>query len=224
MSVTFLVILMMALFGVFIVLPIYLIDGLGFEAIAIGALMLPGGLLMGLLGPFVGRLYDRFGPRPLVIPGAAVTSLALWGMASFGPDTNLLVHLRDLHRDVPRAGVPVHAAVHLGDRRASSPPLLARKRDHRDRAAGGGSRRNRHLRRLPSDRHLPRPGRPTRSSRRQIRSSPEHTSRSWWAAFISLAGVVAAFFVRKPDHPEVSDEELAAAVEESEGQSSLAGF
>jgi len=76
LSVTMLVILMLALFGVFIVLPIYLVQGLGFEPIAIGALMVPGGLIMGLLGPFVGRLYDRVGSRVLVVPGAAVTSLA----------------------------------------------------------------------------------------------------------------------------------------------------
>jgi DHA2 family lincomycin resistance protein-like MFS transporter len=29
--------------------------------------MLPGGLIMGLLSPFVGRLYDRHGARVLVI-------------------------------------------------------------------------------------------------------------------------------------------------------------
>ena len=180
-SVTFLVILMMALFGVFIVLPIYLIDGLGFEAIAIGALMLPGGLLMGLLGPFVGRLYDRFGPRPLVIPGAAVTSLALWGMASFGPDTNFWFIFATYTVMCLGLGFLFTPALHLGDRRPSSPPLLARKRDHRDRAAGGGSRRNRDLRRASWRSVRQRRGRPTRSSRREIRSSPEHTSPSWWA-------------------------------------------
>ena len=42
---------------------------------------------MGLLAPVVGRLYDRFGPRPLVTPGAAVVTLVMWGMTFFGTDT-----------------------------------------------------------------------------------------------------------------------------------------
>ena len=32
-------------------------------------MLLPGGLAMGLLAPVVGRLFDRYGPRPLVAPG-----------------------------------------------------------------------------------------------------------------------------------------------------------
>lgn len=35
----------------------------------IGLLLLPGGALMAILSPIVGRLFDRVGPRPLVIPG-----------------------------------------------------------------------------------------------------------------------------------------------------------
>jgi DHA2 family lincomycin resistance protein-like MFS transporter len=35
---------------------------------------------MGLAAPFVGRLYDRFGPRVLVVPGSILVSLALWSL------------------------------------------------------------------------------------------------------------------------------------------------
>lgn len=73
---------MMALFGTLILLPIYLQDVLGLSTLRTGLLLLPGGLTMGLLAPFVGRLFDRVGPRPLVAPGAAVASTALWVMAT----------------------------------------------------------------------------------------------------------------------------------------------
>jgi DHA2 family lincomycin resistance protein-like MFS transporter len=36
---------------------------------------------MGLLAPIVGRLYDRLGPKPLVLPGSAIVSLVLWGLS-----------------------------------------------------------------------------------------------------------------------------------------------
>ncbi len=72
---------MLMLFGFVITMPIYLQYGLGQPTEVIGLIMLPGGLLMGLLGPSVGRLYDRFGPRPLVIPGALAVSVAVWAFA-----------------------------------------------------------------------------------------------------------------------------------------------
>jgi DHA2 family lincomycin resistance protein-like MFS transporter len=72
---------MVPLFGAFIVLPQFARYTLGLEPLWVGALLLPGGLLMGLAGPTVGRLYDRFGPRPLVIPGSIALSVSLWTMA-----------------------------------------------------------------------------------------------------------------------------------------------
>jgi DHA2 family lincomycin resistance protein-like MFS transporter len=44
---------------------------------------------MGALAPFVGRLYDRFGPRPLVLPGAVVVSLVLWALTMVSPSTSV---------------------------------------------------------------------------------------------------------------------------------------
>ncbi|WP_082533678.1 MDR family MFS transporter [Marmoricola sp. Leaf446] len=78
---------MMALFGTLILLPIYLQSVLGLSTLETGLVLLPGGLVMGLLAPVVGRLFDRVGPRPLIAPGAAVTSAALWLMTSFDQTT-----------------------------------------------------------------------------------------------------------------------------------------
>ena len=79
----------MALFGVIILLPVYMQNVLGHDTLATGLAMLPGGLVMGLLAPIVGRLYDRFGPRPLVTPGAAVVTLVMWSMTTFDTETTI---------------------------------------------------------------------------------------------------------------------------------------
>ena len=71
---------MVALFGTIILLPIYMQDVLGLEALQTGLVLLPGGLLMGLLAPFVGRIYDKRGPTVLLVPGSIIVSAALWGM------------------------------------------------------------------------------------------------------------------------------------------------
>jgi DHA2 family lincomycin resistance protein-like MFS transporter len=81
LSIVLLATAMLALFGTVIVLPQFARYALGLDTIWVGALLLPGGLVMGLLGPTVGRLFDRFGPRPLIIPGAIVVSIAIWTLA-----------------------------------------------------------------------------------------------------------------------------------------------
>lgn len=61
---------MAGLFGTIIALPLILQQVMHAEPLYVGLLLLPGALLTGLLGPVVGRLYDRVGPRWLVVPGS----------------------------------------------------------------------------------------------------------------------------------------------------------
>lgn len=75
------------LLGTVVVIPIVAQTGLGLSVLATGMLMLPGGVVQGVLSPFVGRLYDRFGPRPLVIPGAILLSAAQWWLSTLHADT-----------------------------------------------------------------------------------------------------------------------------------------
>ncbi|MFV0635001.1 MDR family MFS transporter [Demequina sp.] len=72
------VVCMMGLFGGIILLPLFTQDVLGLSVLASGLMLLPGGLTMGLLATPVGRAYDRVGPRPLLIPGTALVSGAMW--------------------------------------------------------------------------------------------------------------------------------------------------
>ncbi len=77
----------MAFLGTMILLPLYLQDLRGLSAMQTGALVMPGGIAMGLLGPRVGHLYDRFGSRPLVIPGSIVMVAALAALSRVGLET-----------------------------------------------------------------------------------------------------------------------------------------
>ncbi len=77
-SIVMMAVSMMTLFGAVILLPIYTQNVLGLDALSTGLLLLPGGLVMGLLAPIVGRLYDKVGPRILLVPGVVVVNAALW--------------------------------------------------------------------------------------------------------------------------------------------------
>ncbi|GAA1937344.1 MDR family MFS transporter [Microbacterium aoyamense] len=76
-----------ALFGSLILLPIYLQQVLGLGTLTVGLMLLPGGILMGVMAPIVGNLFDRFGPTPLVIPGLVIAAGSLWGMTTFDEGT-----------------------------------------------------------------------------------------------------------------------------------------
>ncbi|MBH0009588.1 DHA2 family efflux MFS transporter permease subunit [Salinibacterium sp. SWN1162] len=87
-SIGLMMVMMAALFGTIILLPMFTQDVLGLEPIQSGLLVLPGSLMMGLLGPVVGRLYDKVGPRPLMIPGAIVVSAALWSFTMLSENSS----------------------------------------------------------------------------------------------------------------------------------------
>jgi len=77
-SVLLLVVAMIALFGAVILLPLYLQEIRGLKSLETGLALLPGGLAMGLLGPVIGRLFDKVGPLPLTVTGSVMMVLSLW--------------------------------------------------------------------------------------------------------------------------------------------------
>lgn len=80
----------MCLLGVAsILLPLYLQTVLGTSTFVSGLAVLPGGLILGLLGRPVGALFDRIGARPLVIPGALTAAVSLWLFTTLGPHSLL---------------------------------------------------------------------------------------------------------------------------------------
>jgi DHA2 family lincomycin resistance protein-like MFS transporter len=86
-SLTLLCITMVALFGMIILLPIYLQTIRGLDSLQTGLLLLPGGLLMGLLGPVVGRLFDRYGPRALATFGSVLLVVTMWRFSTLDAGT-----------------------------------------------------------------------------------------------------------------------------------------
>ncbi|HDF3571932.1 TPA: DHA2 family efflux MFS transporter permease subunit [Staphylococcus aureus] len=80
-------VVMLSLYGGIILLPIYLQNLRGFSALDSGLLLLPGSLIMGLLGPFAGKLLDTIGLKPLAIFGIAVMTYATWELTKLNMDT-----------------------------------------------------------------------------------------------------------------------------------------
>ncbi|KAA1042378.1 DHA2 family efflux MFS transporter permease subunit [Macrococcus equipercicus] len=82
------IIVTMSLFGGMILLPIYLQSIRGFSPLDSGLLLLPGSLLMGIMGPIAGRLFDKYGIKPLAIFGLAIMTYATWELTRINLDTS----------------------------------------------------------------------------------------------------------------------------------------
>ncbi len=67
-----LLILFGAMLGVMNTLPLYLQGSLLATALVAGLALMPGGLVEAVVSPLAGRLFDRVGPRPLIIPGLVI--------------------------------------------------------------------------------------------------------------------------------------------------------
>jgi len=78
---------MVALLGTSILIPIYTQSVLGLNTLQTGMMLLPGGLIMGVLGPVVGRLYDKVGPRPLLVPGVVAVTAVMWALTTVSQHT-----------------------------------------------------------------------------------------------------------------------------------------
>lgn len=88
-SVLMIMIAMGTLLGTVVILPIILQTGSGLATMSIGLMLLPGGVAQVLVSPVFGRIYDRFGPRPVLIPGAAMLALGQWLYVGVDSDTEL---------------------------------------------------------------------------------------------------------------------------------------
>lgn len=72
------VIVTMAMYAGMILLPIYLQQIRGFTPVESGLLMLPGAILMGIMSPITGAIFDRVGAKWLAVIGLAITVITTW--------------------------------------------------------------------------------------------------------------------------------------------------
>jgi len=81
------IIVTMALYGGMILLPLYLQNIRGYTPLQSGLLLLPGSLIMGAMGPFTGKLFDKVGIKPLAIFGLAIMTIATYQLSNLSMDT-----------------------------------------------------------------------------------------------------------------------------------------
>lgn len=73
-----------------ILMPIYLQSLMGYSATISGLVLMPGAILMGIMGPIAGRLFDKHGPRVLSIVGMTLLVISTFAFATLNDSTDVV--------------------------------------------------------------------------------------------------------------------------------------
>ena len=65
-----------AMFSGMILTPVYVQNVRGISPFDAGLMMLPGAIIMGIMSPITGKLFDKFGPRILAFVGLSITAFS----------------------------------------------------------------------------------------------------------------------------------------------------
>lgn len=80
---------MVIVMSTMIVLPMFLQTGAGLSVFVAGLMLLPGSVLNGTLQMVSGRLFDKYGPKWVVIPGLVIVMLVLWFFKTLTPASSI---------------------------------------------------------------------------------------------------------------------------------------
>lgn len=88
MTTIILVLSTIVMYADIILLPIYLQETMGYTVLQTGLLLLPGALISALMSPIAGRLFDKFGTKPLALAGSVFTIIAIGGVTNLSETTS----------------------------------------------------------------------------------------------------------------------------------------
>ncbi len=80
----------LSLFGTIFLLPLFMQELLGYDALQSGIAMLPRSLVMMVGMPIAGRLYNHLGPRPMIGCGLALSAMSSFLMARYTDQTSYM--------------------------------------------------------------------------------------------------------------------------------------
>ncbi|GEL09231.1 MDR family MFS transporter [Salisediminibacterium halotolerans] len=81
------VVVFMSMIGAATILPIYMQDMQGFTAFESGLMLMPGAIVMGVMNPITGRIFDKIGARWLAISGMTVLTVSNFLFTNLSEDT-----------------------------------------------------------------------------------------------------------------------------------------
>ncbi|TCP29216.1 EmrB/QacA subfamily drug resistance transporter [Scopulibacillus darangshiensis] len=79
-----------AMFAPMLLIPIYLQNILGFSPLESGLMLLPGAIIMGIMSPITGKIFDKVGARWLAVVGLLITVVTTFMFTQLSDSTSYL--------------------------------------------------------------------------------------------------------------------------------------
>lgn len=81
------IVLSVAMFSAMILTPLYVQSVRGISPFEAGILMLPGAIVMGIMSPITGKLFDKYGARAMAIIGLSITIVTTFYLSRLGMES-----------------------------------------------------------------------------------------------------------------------------------------
>ncbi|MGN8647165.1 MDR family MFS transporter [Gracilibacillus sp. HCP3S3_G5_1] len=88
LSLALTMIVLMALIGAETMLPLYMQNTRGFSPLESGLMLLPGAIVMGIMSPITGMLFDKFGAKWLALTGMTIVTITTFLFTNLAMDTS----------------------------------------------------------------------------------------------------------------------------------------
>lgn len=80
----------LGLIGTETLIPLYMQNARGFTALEAGIALLPGAIVMGLMSPITGRIFDKIGARSLAVTGLIIITASTFFLTNLQPTTSFM--------------------------------------------------------------------------------------------------------------------------------------
>lgn len=81
------IVLSVAMFSAMILTPLYVQSVRGISPFEAGILMLPGAVVMGIMSPITGKLFDKYGARVMAITGLSITIMTTYYLSTLSMES-----------------------------------------------------------------------------------------------------------------------------------------
>ncbi|MGM8365282.1 MDR family MFS transporter [Virgibacillus sp. W0181] len=90
LAITITMVVLVSLIGAETLLPLFMQEALGFSPLKSGLMLLPGAIVIGIMSPITGKLFDKYGGKWLALLGLGIVTVTTSFFTNLSPETSFM--------------------------------------------------------------------------------------------------------------------------------------